>query len=254
MTAVLYAIPASHPCAAVEAALRMKGLAYRRVDLLPVVSRVLQRRRFGRATVPAVTFPDGARVVGSRAILRELDARVAEPPLLPPEDDPAHDIVERAEAWGDEVLQPLVRRLIWAALRRRPEAMTSYGSGAGLPIPDPLARLAAPLVAIAEQRIHHADDPSVRADLAHLDSHLKRIEGWIDDGTLGGEVANAADLQIAASLRLLLTLEDVDRRIGDRAAAALARRWFPDFPGAVPGGALPAAWLRAEGGVAPPER
>jgi len=192
--------------------------------------------------------------VGSRAILRELDARTAEPPLLPPEDDPAHDAIERAEAWGDEVLQPLVRRLIWAALRRRPEAMPSYGSAARLPIPDVVARLAAPLVAIAEQRIHQADDPNVRADLAHLDSHLKRIEGWLDDGTLGGEVANAADLQIASSLRLLLTLEDVDRRIGDRPAAALARRWFPDFPGSVPAGALPAAWLRAEGGVASPER
>jgi glutathione S-transferase len=254
VTLTLYAIPASHPCAAVEAALRMKGLAYRRVDMPPVVSRALQRRRFRGVTVPAVAFPDGAHVVGSRAILRELDERVAEPPLLPPEDDPAHDPIERAEAWGDEVLQPLVRRLIWAALRRRPEAMPSYGAGARLPIPDAVTRIVAPLVARVEQRIHHADDLNVRADLAHLDSHLKRIEGWLDDGTLGGEVANAADLQIAASLRLLLTLEDVDRRIGERPVAALARRWFPDFPGKTPAGALPAAWLRAEGGVAPPER
>ena len=33
----LYVVPASHPCAAVELALERKGLAYRRVDLLPVV-------------------------------------------------------------------------------------------------------------------------------------------------------------------------------------------------------------------------
>jgi glutathione S-transferase len=254
VTVVLYAIPASHPCAAVEAALRMKGLAYRRVDMLPLLSRVVQHRRFGRATVPAVAFPDGARVVGSQAIMRELDERAPEPLLLPHEGDPRRVDVSRAETWGDEVLQPLVRRVIWAALRRRPAAMTSYSSQARLPVPAPLVRLGAPVIARAEQLVHHADDLNVRADLVHLDSHLKRIEGWLEQGTLGGETANAADLQIASSLRLLLTIEDVARRIGDRPAAALAHRWIPDFPGAVPEGALPATWLRAEGGVAPAER
>ena len=60
--AVLYAIPASHPCAAVEAALRVKGVPFERVDYLPLLSRLPQRRRFGRATVPGVVFADGERV------------------------------------------------------------------------------------------------------------------------------------------------------------------------------------------------
>ncbi|HWT22322.1 MAG TPA: glutathione S-transferase N-terminal domain-containing protein [Solirubrobacteraceae bacterium] len=243
MTAVLYAIPASHPCAAVEAALRLKDVPYRRVDLLPLVSRLVQRRRFERGTVPAVAFADGARVVGSRAILRALDERVPAGPLLPPEGDPAHDAVERAEAWGEEVLQPLARRLIWAALRRAPGALGSYAEGARLPVPAGVAGLSAPLVARLEQRLHGAGDLVVRADLLHLDSHLRRVEGWIDQGTLGGAAPNAADLQIGASLRLLLTIEDVAELLGDRPAAGLARRWFPAFPGRVPAGALPAAWL-----------
>jgi len=35
MTAVLYAVPASHPCAAVERALQLKQVAYRRVEMIP---------------------------------------------------------------------------------------------------------------------------------------------------------------------------------------------------------------------------
>jgi glutathione S-transferase len=245
VTSVLYAIPASHPCAAVEAALRLKGVDHRRVDMPPLAGRIVQRRRFGRSTVPGIVFDDGERVVGSRAIMRALDRRVPEPLLMPPEDDPAHAAVERAEAWGDEVLQPLVRRLIWASLRRAPAHMTSYTEGSRLPVPAPLARLGAPMAARAAQAVNHAGDPSVRADLLHLDAHLARVEGWVEEGTLGRAAPNAADLQIAASLRLLLTLEDVATRVGDRPAARLARRWFPTFPGRVPAGTLPAAWLPA---------
>ena len=56
---------------------------------------------------------------------------------------------------------------------------------------------------------------------------------------------NAADLQIGAGVRLLLTLEDVRPLLDGRPAGALARRWFPAYPGDVPAGTLPAAWLSA---------
>ena len=42
----------------------------------------------------------------------------------------------------------------------------------------------------------------MRDDLAALPGMLQRIDDWIADGVLGGEQLNAADLQIAASLRL----------------------------------------------------
>src|SRR5215207_3382333 len=191
----LYTVAASHPSAAAERALQLKGADYRRIDLVTTVHKPLQRVRFGGWSVPSAIFEDGAKVLGSRAIVRALDERYPDPPLLPADPD-ARAHVERAEQWGDEVLQPLARRISWAALRRTPHAMRSYLEGAKLPLPTGMAMLGAPLVSRAAQRINRANDEAVRADLAHLDSHLQRADGWIADGVLGGEQANAADLQI----------------------------------------------------------
>jgi glutathione S-transferase len=242
VAAILYAVPASHPCAAVERALQLKGLDYRRVDLPPVAHKAIQRALFGGGTVPGLVL-DGRRILGSRPIVRALDARAPEPRLVP-EDRRARKPIELAEGWGDETLQPLVRRVLWSALRRAPGAMPSYDEGSSLRIPAAAARLSAPLIARAEQRINAAADTSVRADLANLDHHLARVERWMEHEVIGGERPNAADLQIGAGLRLLLTIEDVARAVGARGAVDLARRWFPEYPGHVPAGALPAAWLR----------
>jgi glutathione S-transferase len=174
--------------------------------------------------------------------VRELEQRVAEPPLLPAgSEDRAR--VERAEEWGDQVLQTLVRRIVWAALRRAPGAIDGYTEGAELPVPRPLARATAPLVALMAQRANGAGDPDVRADLGSLPTHAERVERWIEDGTLGREQPNAADLQIGASLRLLLTVQDVAPLFAGRPAGALAHRWYPQYPGSVPAGTLPAGWL-----------
>jgi len=244
VTATLYAQPASHPCAAIELALRLKRVPYARVDLLPVVARLQQWRRFGGSSVPGVVFDDGEHVLGSRAIVRALEHRAPEPPLLPL-DVGERRAVEEAERWGDEVLQPLVRRLLWAALRRRPALLMAYGDGADLPVPRPIARLSAPLVARNASRLNHADDPEVRADLVNLDFHLHRADRWVDAGVIGGERPNAGDLQVGSGLRLLLTLEDLQPRIDGRPCGAVARRWFPDYPGRVPAGVFPSGWLEA---------
>ena len=244
MTAVLYAIPASHPCAAVERALQLKRIEYRRVELIPVAHRLPQHARFGTVSVPGVEFADGARVAGSRPIVRALEQRVPEPALLPA-DARARARVERAEEWGDQVLQALVRRILWAALRRMPGAIRSYTEGAKLPVPEPVARLSSPLVARMAARVNGASDPIVRADLLSLPGHLGRVDRWIADGTLAGAEANAADLQIGSSLALLRTVEDVRALVDDRPAGELARRWFPSYPGAVAAGTLAAAWIPA---------
>jgi glutathione S-transferase len=242
MPAVLYAIPASHPCAAVERALQLKELPYRRVDLIPVAHRLVGRAGFGATSVPRVAFDDGKRIAGSRAIIRELEERAPDPPLLPADRD-ARAGVARAEEWGDQVLQPLTRRLIWATVARATDAVMSYTDGARLPIPAPAARLSAPFVAHMARRLNGATDPAVRADLIALPSHLSRVDRWVEDGTLGGGAVNAADLQIGASLRLMLTVGDVAPEVDSRPAGALARRVFPAYPGHVPAGALPPAWL-----------
>jgi glutathione S-transferase len=242
VAATLYAVPASHPCAAVEKALQLKGIDYRRIDLPPVAHKPVQKALFGRGTAPGLVL-DGRKLIGSREITRALEERVPSPPLLPA-DEKERKAVELAEQWGDEVLQPLVRRAIWIALRRSPAALPSFGADSRLPIPDAVSRLTAPVVAMAEQRINHASELNVRADLHALDHHLARIERWMDHDVVGGASPNAADLQIGSGLALLLTIEDVDRAVGSRRACELARRWFPDYPGHVPAGALPSEWLR----------
>ena len=243
MPATLYALPASHPCAAIEVALRLKGVAYERVDMIPVVSKLQQRWRFGGPTVPGIVFEDGEKAHGSRPIVRVLDRR-ARDPLLLPLDARERRVVEEAELWGDQVLQPLARRIVWAALRRNSGAMMSYSEQADLPVPRPLARLSTPLVARASSAANSASDSNVRADLINLDFHLDRADHWVKTGAIGGtESPNAGDLQVGSGLALLLTVEDLRDRIGDRVSADVARRWFPDYPGTLPAGTLPASWL-----------
>ena len=246
MTAVLYAIPASHQCALVERALQLKQVDYRRVELIPVLHRPVMRLRFHASSVPALAFADGERVSGSRRIVRTLEERVPSPPLLPADGDARRD-VERAEEWGDQVLEPVARRVVWAAIRRDPATTMGYSDGAKLPVPRWFARVNTPVVSWLAARVNGAGDLAVRADLVSLPSHLDRVDGWIARGVLGGEAVNAADLQIAASLRLLLTVGDVAPLIDARPAGALARRVFASYPGGVDVGVLPAGWVPVAG-------
>jgi glutathione S-transferase len=239
--ATLYVIPGSHPSMTARRMLELKGIQYKRVDLMPVISRgVLTALRFPGRTAPSLRI-DGRKLTGSREIARELDRVVPDPPLLPA-DPEARAAVDAAEAWGEEVLQSAVRRISWNALRRDRKALTGFAEGARLGVPITLAvKIAAPIVA-ASVRINHADDEAVRADLAAFPGWLQRIDDWIAEGILGGEDLNAADLQIGTSLRLAMALDDLRPAIEPRPAGELAKRAAPDFPGRVPP-LLPAAWL-----------
>jgi len=62
---------------------------------------------------------------------------------------------------------------------------------------------------------------------------------------IGGEQPTAADLQIGATVRVLMVVGDVRAMIAGRPAEEVAMRWFPDYPGEVPAGAFPANWLPA---------
>jgi glutathione S-transferase len=244
--ATLYALPASHPAAAVELALRIKGVDFRRVDMIPVLSKLQQYARFRGFTVPGIEFDDGERVLGSREIVRALEHRAPDPPMLP-RDGNERRAVEEAERWGDEVLQPLARRITWAALLRSTGSMTGYAADADLPVPDPMVKLTAPVVARLSAYFNGASDPAVRSDLINLDFHLDRADRWIESGAAGAstEAPNAADLQIGSGVRLMLTIEDLVPRISGRPCEALAMRWFEHYPGRVPAGTLPSEWLSA---------
>ncbi len=239
----LYALPASHPCAAVEVALELKGIAYDRVDLLPMSQLVLGPVRYGGSTVPGMRI-GSERLVGSRAIMRRLDELVPAPALLPAPGDPARERVLEIERWGDQVFQDVARRVIDAAFIREPRAMESYAAGAKLPLPAAWMRPAMPLTARLMAIRNKASDDATRTDIAALPGQLAEVDGWISEGLLGGEPPNAADLQVGSTIRLLRSIGDVRAIVDEHAAARLAR-YFPPLSGQVDPGALPSAWLPA---------
>jgi glutathione S-transferase len=235
----LYVVHGSHPCAAVEKAMTMKGLSYRVTEWPPPLHPPIQKVIFGARTVPGLKI-DGEKVSGSRAIMRRLDQLAPDPPLFPQDPD-ARARVQEAERWGDEVFQPVGRELIWVGLMRRPDALVSYSEHSRLPVPAPAIRLSAPLVARVAARLNRTNGDVARADLQTLPAQLDRIDGWIADGTIGDAARpNAADLQLASTIRLLLTLADAQALIEGRPCAELARRLFPDADGELPAGALQA--------------
>jgi glutathione S-transferase len=243
MNAKLYVLPGSHPCAAVEAALRLKGMEFDRVDMIPMTQLLIGPLRYGGSTVPGMRI-DGERLVGSRTIMRRLDELAPEPPLLPPPGDERYAPVLEAERWGDEVLQSVPRRLIDVAFLRRPQAMLSYAQGARLPMPGALMKPATPLTAKLMAMLNKARDATARADIAALPGQLDRIDRWIAEGLIGGERPNAADLQIGATIRLFMSIGDVRPLIEGRPAARLAN-WFPPMVGEIEAGVLPAEWFPA---------
>jgi glutathione S-transferase len=238
--AKLYVIPGSHPSWSAKLMLERKGIPYKRVDLMPVISKgVLRAMRFPGNTVPALKL-DGDRVQGSREIARELDRIKPDPPLFP--SDPEQRVkVEEAETWGDS-FQHNPRQLSWWAFRRDRSPLASYSEGARLGIPVGLAvKTGGPLVAAAA-KLNEATDENVRADLAALPGDLDRIDAWIADGVMGGEELNAADFQIAPSVRLAMTFDDLRPAIENRPAGELATRVIPHFPGRTPA-VFPPEWL-----------
>jgi glutathione S-transferase len=241
MNARLFVIPASHPSIATQLMLEHKGIPYKRTDLLPVVSKgVLRAVGFPGITVPALKI-DGDKVQGSRQIARELERLRPEPPLFP-SDPEQRAAVEEAERFGDEELQHPVRQTLWWGIKRDRAPLRGYSEGAKIGMPIGLAmKTAAPIVALSA-RFNEASDENAREAVAALPGMLDKIDGWIEAGVLNGPVPNVADFQIAPSLGLAMTLDDLRPAIEDRPAGALARRFVPSYPGRMPP-VLPAEWL-----------
>lgn len=242
MEVKVYAIPGSAPVKTGLLMLERKGIAARRADLPPAFSRALMRALgFPGTRVPALKL-DGRRVQGTRALSRALEDIRPDPPLFPR--DPAlRAKVEDAERWGDEVLQEMPRRLAFSSpIRRNRSDFESFFEGRLLGLSPRVAMAtAAPLLA-ANARLNRATDAAVRADLEALPAALAKVDCLISDGVIGGVQPNAADFQIATSVRLLMCFEDIHPFVEGRPAERLARDVVPNYPGQVRA-ALPAEWL-----------
>jgi glutathione S-transferase len=224
-----------------EAALRLKGLEYERVSVpMPHTEEMERLYGEGRGTVPGLMV-DGEPVHGSLAILETLERLVPEPALYP---EPIADAVREAERWGDAELQDLGRRLPWGVLQFRPEAMGTFG-GAG-PL-DPAGTDFALKMLRGMWKYHRISAVQLAEDLAGLPAKLDHVDALAAEGTIGGAEPTAADLQIGATLRVLLTVGDLRPLIEGRPAEQIARRWFPDYAGDVPAGAFPEGWTPDRG-------
>lgn len=238
----LHVLPPSHPCKTVEAALRVKGLDAEIVTLTAGEHNAVMEDIYGEGnrTVPGLLV-DGEPVHGSVAILERLEQLVPEPALYPAA---IADAVREAERWGDAELQDLGRRLPWGALQFRPEAMGTFAGGGPL---DPAGTDFAIAYVRASWKYHGITAAQLAQDLAGLPAKLDHIDELAAAGVVGGQQPTAADLQIGATLQVLLTIGDVRPLIAGRPAEQLARRWFEDRPGAVPAGAFPAGWVPSAG-------
>jgi glutathione S-transferase len=237
----LYVIPASHPSIAAQLMLEHKGISYKRTDLLPVISKVaLRAAGFPGVTVPALKI-EADKVQGSRPVARKLDRLRPEPPLFPT-DPEQRAAVEEAERFGDEELQHPIRQILWWGIKKDRAPLRSYSEGARLGAPlGLLMKTAAPIVALSA-RFNEASDENARQAIAALPAMLDKVDGWIAGGVLNGPQLNAADFQIAPSIGLAMTLDDLRPAIENRPAAELARRLVPNYPGKMPP-VLPVEWL-----------
>jgi glutathione S-transferase len=227
--------------------LAAKGIEPKVTDLPPGLHhRIIRLLGFPRPTVPAMKV-DGRKVQGTREIARALDELVPEPPLFPA-DPSARAAVEEAERWADEELQDTPRRILRLS-GARSQAFRRWMAKeiVGLPLPGVAGALGVP-DARRLAKVVDADEPMVRRELAELPATIGRIEALISDGVIGGERPNAADFQIASSMRQLLALDRVGPAIDGGPAAAHARRLFPHPYRAEPiPWVLPDEWLEPLG-------
>jgi glutathione S-transferase len=92
----------------------------------------------------------------------------------------------------------------------------------------------APPIAAASRRVNRATDENARRDLAALPAAIDRVDELIEQGVIGGAERNAADFQIATSISLLLTMDDVRPQIEGRPAERHARDVVPHQVGHLP--------------------
>jgi glutathione S-transferase len=240
MSVKLYSLRVSHPGVAAHLMLERKRIDHRVVDIQPGLHPVVVRAAgFPGLTVPALEL-DGRRIQGSLAISRALD-EVRPDPALFPADPELRRAVEEAEAWGERELQPMPRRMYRWGLSREHELRRRLIEVSGMPAAGLTASLNGPLARRFAAMIG-ADDEAVERDLLELSGKLDHVDRLITDRVIGTGEPNAADFQIAATVRVMLSFQDLRPAIEGRPAADLALAVVPEWPDEVPA-FLPSEWV-----------
>ncbi|MBJ7354391.1 MAG: glutathione S-transferase N-terminal domain-containing protein [Thermoleophilaceae bacterium] len=236
-----YGFAGSHPCEAVYAAARHKGLDFKTVNLPPAIHRLIMRVKFGGTRVPGATI-NGMKVQGTSSIFLALDYLKADPPLFPSDPEERGRVIA-AEHWGEGEFQDIGRRLIWAHLSRSPETVRAWAAAGPPGLDQRIKYFSAPHLAQIAKFGNGATDEQVEKDLRHLPMLLDRVDELIAEGVIGGDEPNAADFQIFSSVAMWSNMRDIRPAIKDRPCGEVAARLFPEYKGVVPSGLLPESWF-----------
>ncbi|HEX4805828.1 MAG TPA: glutathione S-transferase N-terminal domain-containing protein [Conexibacter sp.] len=229
MQARLYGFGISNPANSARLMLAFKGVEAQWVELLPGLHPLLLRALgFKRGTVPTMKL-DGRRIEGSLEIAQTLEALVPQPSLYPA-DPERRRAVEEAERWGEAELQNVPRRLFRWTFAHDNGARAALARDIGVPLPGLVGWLNMPVARMLAGRVD-ADEAHALATLRELPATLDRVDALIADGVIGDpEAPNAADFQIAPSIRALAGFADLLPLLAGRPCDAHARRLMPRFP------------------------
>ncbi|HET6449011.1 MAG TPA: hypothetical protein VFG31_07860, partial [Conexibacter sp.] len=133
------------------------------------------------------------------------------------------------ERWGEADLQMVPRRIMRYVFAHDNGARARVARDLGLPLPTLLGALNMPIARWTAARVN-ADEAAARAQMESLRATLDRVDALIADGTIGDPAApNAADFQIAPSIRSLNAIGDLAPLLAGRPCDALSRRLLPRF-------------------------
>lgn len=229
METKLYGFGISNPSNTARLMLAFKGVDAKWVELLPGIHPLLLRALgFKRGTVPTMRL-DGRKIEGSLEIAQALEALVPEPSLYPA-DAEKRRAVEEAERWGEAELQMVPRRLFRWTFAHDNDSRARLARDLGLPLPGLVGWLNMPVARTMAARVD-ADAAHAEAVLRTLPATLDHVDRLIADGVIGDpDAPNAADFQIAPSIRALAGFAELQSLLAGRPCDALARRLLPRHP------------------------
>ena len=229
MQARLYGFAISNPANSARLMLAYKGVETKWVELPPGVHPlILKALGYRRGTVPALKL-DGRKIEDSVELSHVLETLIPEPPLFPA-DPERRRAVEEAERWGEAELQMVPRRIFRWTFAHDNGARARLARDIGFPLPGLVGWLNAPIARAMAGRVD-ADLAHARAALRDVPATLDHVDTLIADGVIGDpDAPNAADFQIAPSVRALAGVTDLLPLLADRPCDAHARRLLPSFP------------------------
>lgn len=242
----IYVIAGSHPCAAVIAAAKYKGIDHKLVHILPGMQPIVATMLFGGRTVPAIKISGGSgaveKVQGTGKCLLALESLAPEPSIYPAQAAERERMLE-AETFGLGEFQDAARRIAWAALQAKPDALFSYAEPGTLPLPIRILKPFGQPTMWFERKLNHVNPEATRRDLELLPESIAQIEQYIAAGTIGSASPNAADFVIFSTIWLLRSIEDLRPMLDSVASGRKAAELFGEPTGRVPAGAFDPAWL-----------